>query len=422
MSKVFVMVDCNSFYCSCERLFDPSLHNRPVIVLSNNDGCAISRTKEAKALGIPMGAPYFKFRELCEQKNVAVFSSNFSLYTNISDRVMNVLRELAVEIEVYSVDEAWLDVTGVTKDYLEYGRYIKETVERRVGIPVGVGIAPTKTMAKLANHIAKKFPKSQGVVDLTRRDHWDEALRRVEVGDIWGVGRKSAEKLNALGIQTAKDFVEYNNELVIQKLLTKTGLQRKKELQGIQCFDLELEVDKKKVIRTSRTFGTPVYEKEVLRESLANYVSAAAEKLRRQQSVCSVITIFMRTSPFKNVPQYYAHEGLRLPVPTKDTRKLIKAAWQLLEDCFRGGFEYKKAGIELHEIVDEQEAQLSLFHPADSHRDDVVMQLMDTINQWEGPHTLKSMACGVDNQAWRMLREHKSPRFTTSWREIPKIK
>jgi DNA polymerase V len=422
MNRVFAMVDCNSFYCSCERLFNPALHNKPVIVLSNNDGCAVARSSEAKALGIPMGAPYFKYRELCEKNNVAVFSSNFALYTNISDRVMHVLRELAQDIEVYSVDEAWLDITGITQNYHQYGKFIKEEVERKVGIPVGVGIAPTKTMAKLANHIAKKSERAQGVVDLTHTHLWDVALSRVKVGDIWGIGRASGEKLNALGIKTALDFANYENEVLIQRLLTKTGLQRKKELQGVRCFELELEVSKKKVIRSSRTFGSSVYEKKTLQESLANYVSSAAEKLRRQKSVCSGLCIFIRTSPFKNTPQYSAYRSVTLAVPTKDTRKLIKAAWFLLDECYKGGFEYKKAGVELHNIVDESEAQLDLFYETDTLSDETLMHVMDEVNNWEGPQTIKSMGCGVDNSAWKMLREFKSARFTSSWHELPKVK
>lgn len=422
MSKVFAMVDCNSFYCSCERLFNPSLHNKPVIVLSNNDGCAVARTPEAKALGIAMGAPYFKIKQLCEKHNVAVFSSNFSLYTNISDRVMSVLRELCVEIEVYSVDEAWLDITGITKDYLAYGRYIKETVERRVGIPVGVGIAPTKTMSKLANRIAKKSIKSQGVVDLTNSKYWDVALERVEVGDIWGIARASEAKLHMLGIKTAKDFAHYKNDHVIQKLLTKTGLQRKKELQGIRCFDLQLVADDKKVIRSSRTFGNSIYEKESLKQAIANHVTSACEKLRKQKSVCSSISIFIRTSPFKNIPQYYGYDVFRVPVPTSDTRKLISFAWYLIDRCYRGGYEYKKAGIELHDIIQKDQAQLNLFYPADTKKDETLMATLDRINNLEGPKTIKSLACGVNNESWRMLREHKSPRFTTSWNELPFVK
>jgi DNA polymerase V len=422
MDKIFAMVDCNSFFCSCERLFAPELHKRPVIVLSNNDGCAIARTPEAKALGIKMGDPYFKIRDLCKKHNVAVFSSNFSLYTNISERVMQVLKELGTQIEVYSVDEAWLDITGVTKDYLAYGRYIKETVERKVGIPVGVGIAPTKTMSKLANHIAKKSPKSLGVVDLSSPTHREAALKRVAVEDIWGIGRQSAEKLKQLKIFTAHDFVHYQNEKLIQNLLTKTGLQRKKELQGLRCFELELNPDKKKVIRSSRTFGSPVYEKIHLKESIANYVSAACEKLRSQNSVCQTLAVFARTSPFKNVPQYYAYEEMHLDVATKDTRKLIAIAWELVDQFYRGGYEYKKAGVELHNIIDENEKQLDFFNPGDTAKDDELMQTMDKINYREGNGCLKSMACGVDNKAWRMLRDHKSLRFTTSWWELPKVK
>lgn len=422
MDKVFAMIDCNSFFCSCERLFDPALKDRPVIVLSNNDGCAIARTNEAKALGIKMGDPYFKIKELCRKNSVAVFSSNFSLYTNISERVMNVLKKLGQEIEVYSVDEAWLDITGITDDYLAYGRVIKETVEREVGIPVGVGIARTKTMSKLANHIAKKSKKSQGVVDLSHGRYWEAALKRVAVGDIWGVGARSAEKLKALGIKSAYDFAYYENDVLIQKLLTKTGLQRKKELKGIRCFNLELDPDKKKVIRSSRTFGAPVYEKQHLKEAVANYITAACEKLRAQQSLCSTLVVFARTSPFKNVPQYYAYEEADLKVATKDTRKLIELGWHLVDKLFKGGYEYKKAGIELHRIVDEGQSQLDFFSKGDSIKDECLMDTIDQVNFYQGGGTVKSMACGVDNKAWRMLRDHKSPRFTTSWYELPKVK
>lgn len=422
VNKVFAMVDCNSFYCSCERLFNPSLHNKPVIVLSNNDGCAVARTSEAKALGIAMGEPYFKIKELCEKNNVAVFSSNFSLYTNISDRVMKVLRELCIELEVYSVDEAWLDITNITTDYYAYGKFIKETVERKVGIPVGVGIAPTKTMSKLANRIAKKSIKSQGVVDLTNQKYWDVALERVSVGDIWGIAKASVMKLNQLGIKTAKDFAHYKNDYVIQKLLTKTGLQRKKELQGIRCFDLQLVADNKKVIRSSRTFGNSIFEKDALKEAIANHVTNASEKLRKQKSVCNYITVFIRTNPFKNVPQYYGSDEIRIPVATSDTRKLIKVAWKLLDNCYRLGYEYKKAGIELHEITQRDQSQLNFFHPADSQLDETLMKTLDKINNQEGPKTIKSLACGVNNDSWKMLREHKSPRFTTSWNELPIIK
>jgi DNA polymerase V len=422
MDKVFAMVDCNSFFCSCERLFNPLLKNRPVIVLSNNDGCAVARTPEAKALGIKMGEPYFKIRELCQKHNVAVFSSNFSLYTDISRRVMHVLAGLGLAIEVYSVDEAWLDITNVTTDYHTYGKMIKETVEREVGIPVGVGIASTKTLSKLANHIAKNSSRAEGVVDLTNSLHWQAALKRVEIADVWGIGRQSARKLHELKIATAYDFVQYNNDVKIQNLLTKSGLQRKLELQGIRCFDLECVPAKKKAIRSSRTFGSPLYQKEDLQEAIANYVSAAAAKLRAQQSLCLELYVFIHTSPHKNVPQYYGQQSLRLKSPTADTRKLIVTAWKVLDQIYKGGFEYKKAGVELHHFVDAHQEQLDLFVKSDSARDEKLMQMLDSVNEVQGELVVKSMACGVDNQAWQMLRDYKSARFTTSWYELPKVK
>lgn len=244
---MIALVDCNSFFCSCERLFRPDLKNVPVIVLSNNDGCAIARTNEAKRLGIKMGDPYFKIRDLCKEKGVAVFSSNFSLYTNVSDRVMRTLATLTPTLQIYSVDEAFLCLEGIRENELaDYGRHIKETIEKEVGIPVSVGIAPTKTMAKIANFIGKRSDKAKGVVVLNEKRLQDIALERVGVSDIWGIGRANAKKLESLGIKNAKQFRDYKNETYIKKILTKVGLQTKQELAGISCFPIEIEIEKKK--------------------------------------------------------------------------------------------------------------------------------------------------------------------------------
>jgi DNA polymerase V len=419
---MYALVDCNSFFCSCERLFHPSLHEKPVIVLSNNDGCAIARTQEAKDLGIKMGDPFFKIKALCQKHNVHVFSSNFSLYTNISDRVMSVLEELCYEIEVYSVDEAWLDLSGLTSDYLTYGRLIKEAVERNVGIPVGVGIAPTKVLAKLANHLAKKSKKARGVVDLSQKKFWDHALDRVEVEDIWGVGRASSKKLRALGIKTAKDLRDYKNENIILKNFTKIGLAIKHELMGIRCFDLGDDVEPKKEIMCSRSFGDRVYDKQQLLEALANHMSHAAEKLRSQDSLTNEIAVYFRTSPFSNTEQYYAFESKKLEVGTSDTRKLITYAWELADQVFRPGMAYAKAGVRLSSITHRYQNQLSFFTACDDRRSIRLMQLMDKVNSLEGPKTLSLMACGVKAEAWKMKRNYKSPRFTTCWQDIPRVK
>lgn len=421
-AKIFALVDCNAFFCSCERLFRPDLRHKPVGVLSNNDGCFVSRTKELKALGVKMGDPYFKVKELCDKKGVHVFSSNFSLYTNMSDRVMLTLSEFTPELEVYSVDEAFLNLTGFERWGIDdYARKIKAAVERNTGIPVSIGVGPTKTLAKVANHIAKKSDKAQGVVCLLD-PHWqDIALAKVEVEDIWGVGRANSQKLRALNIRNAKEFRDFRNDKLIQKIFTKVGLQLKEELQGLPRFELTMEVSKKKQINCSRTFGTPVFELQTLRESVANYVSSACEKLRKQQSVCFAVEVYMRTSPFKNVPQYYALDSQPMLSGTSDTRKVIKYALQVLEKLYRAGYEYKKAGVRLSQIVDNQQAQMSLLDPPDDLKSDRLMQSIDKINARDGSGTIRVAACGLNNKAWAMNRQRKSPRYVTGWTELPKV-
>ncbi|MBL6988424.1 MAG: Y-family DNA polymerase [Bacteriovoracaceae bacterium] len=423
MGQVFALVDCNSFFCSCERLYRPDLHKRPIIVLSNNDGCAISLTKEAKALGLKMGAPYFRMKQLCEQHQVAVFSSNFSLYTDLSRRVMETIYELTPEIEIYSVDEAWSNLTGIAS-VDKHGRMLKETIELNTGIPVSVGIAPTKTLAKIANHIAKKSDRAGGVVSLMEKKYQDIALERVPVGNIWGIGRRNSLKLRLIGIKTAKDLRDYPNEKEIQKKFTKVGIMIKHELQGICCFPFnDKEAKKKKEILSSRTFGTPVYRKKDLQESVANYVSYASEKLRKQQSLCSIVEVFARTNPHKEeVQQYYAFNYHKALTATSDTRKLIKSAFCALEKLFKSGIEYKKAGVRLSNLTDREEVQLNIFEQMDSTKDDALMTVIDKINTIEGSRLIKSAACGVNNEAWAMLRSFKSPRYTTSWLELPTVK
>jgi DNA polymerase V len=249
----FALIDCNSFYCSCERVFRPDLKDMPVIVLSNNDGCAVARTNEAKALGIKMGEPYFKIKEICKNNNVAVFSSNFSLYTNLSDRVMKVISKNCPQVEVYSIDEAFADMKGI-RNVTEHATRLRSTIMQNVGIPTSIGLAPTKVLAKIANHIAKRSLKANGVVNLNEKRLQDIALKMVEVGDIWGVGRANSQKLKMMGIHTAYDFREFKNERIIQKVFTKVGLQIKHELMGISCFPLNLNIEDKKEIMCSRTF------------------------------------------------------------------------------------------------------------------------------------------------------------------------
>jgi DNA polymerase V len=418
MKKMYALIDCNSFYCSCERIFRPELKHVPVIVLSNNDGCAIARTAEAKALGIKMGDPYFKIKKLCEKQGVAVFSSNFSLYTNISARVMATIAQECPDVEIYSVDEAFADMTGIP-NLLEHGQRLRQIILQNIGIPTGVGIAPTKVLAKIANHLAKKSKKASGVVCLDSQRLIDAALKRVAVEDIWGVGRANSVKMKALGIHTAYQFKEFKNERLIQKIFTKVGVQLKHELMGINCFELSDDIDAKKEIMCSRSFGSPVYDKATLKQSIAGYISNAAEKLRAQDSLCTQLTVFARTNPFKNVEQYYMYERAKLINPTNDTRKLLELASEMIDESFRPGLEYSKAGAKLGNFYHTDEYQIDFFHPFDTAEDSKLMKVVDRINYLEGPNTIKFMSCGISDQAWRMNRNHKSPRYTTSWNELP---
>jgi DNA polymerase V len=418
-NKAYALVDCNSFYASCERIFRPGLNNKPVIVLSNNDGCAIARTSEAKALGIKMGAPYFKIKSLCEQHGVQVFSCNFALYTNISNRVMQTIIQNCPDVEVYSVDEAFADLTGID-DIFSHGKMLREKILQNVGIPTGVGIAPTKVLSKIANHIAKKSEKANGVVYLDSERLQDIALKRTPVGDIWGVGRANSKKLNDMGMQSAYDFKVFKNEKLIQKIFTKVGLQIKHELQGINCFHLGQDVEKKKEIMCSRTFGDYVFDKNILKEAISNYIENAAMKMRSQDSLCSQITIFARTNPFKEMSaQYYMHERTNLPNPTSDTRKLLNEAFRLLDRGFREGYEYRKAGIKLSNFNDSSSFQMNFLYESDTEKDQTLMHSLDLINKIEGEGSLKFASSGTNDAAWRMNRNFKSPRYTTSWDDLP---
>lgn len=414
---MFALVDCNSFYCSCERLFRPDLKDKAVVVLSNNDGCAIARTQEAKDLGIKMGEPYFKIKKRFKKNELAIFSSNFANYTNISQRVMNTIRDHSPLVEVYSVDEAFTDVSGIT-GLKQYGENLKAKIQKDIGIPVGIGIAPTKVLAKLANRIAKKSKKANGVVVLDTKRLQDIALKMVKIEDVWGIGKQSSIKLKNLGINTAYDFKVYENEKHIQGLLTKVGLQIKHELMGISCLVLEQGIAKKKEIMCSRTFGKSVFDRNVLKESIANYITNAAQKMRTQKSHCTFISVFARTNPFKNTPQYYLFETYKLINPTSDTRALIKRAFNLLDRGFVDGVEYQKAGVKLSGLQDLGEFQLDFLCEGESHNSIELMKVVDRINLKMGEDKVRSMACGFDRKAWAMNRNHKSPRYLTNWDEL----
>lgn len=421
--KLFALVDCNSFFCSCERLFRPDLTRRPVGVLSNNDGCFVSRTPELKALKVPMGAPYFKYRQVCQRNQVAVFSANFSLYTNVSQRVMATLQKFAPRLEYYSIDEAFLDLSGFSHYELqEYGHQIKNIVWRHTGIPVSVGIGPSKTLAKAANSIAKKSDFHQGVNVLVDESEITYSLKNFPVGKIWGIGRQSAQKLKNINLNTALEFRDFKNEKLILKLLTKVGRIIQDELRGISCRDLEETSPKKKEIMVSRTFGQPARDLRTLEEAVANYASSACQKLRKQNSVCAYIAVMIRTNPHNNTEQYYAWHDHRFLTHTSDTRKVVRQALQVLREIYKPGYLYNKALVRLSDLVDREETQYSLFENADSAQSEDLMACLDQANFREGPGTLKVAACGVNNKAWRMKQAHRSPRYVSGWSELCSVR
>ncbi|MBL7664318.1 MAG: Y-family DNA polymerase [Bacteriovoracaceae bacterium] len=417
---MIALVDCNAFFCSCELIFAPEYKNKPVVVLSNNDGCALARTDEAKALGIKMAQPYFEFKHFEKTHGLKTFSSNFALYINISDRVMNLLEKMSPDIAVYSVDEAFLDLKGMP-NVEKFAYEVKDKILNHIGIPVGVGIGPTKVLAKAANFLAKTSKKAKGVVNLMSRKHQDVALERIEILEIWGIGRATAAKLKAMGIKTAKDLRDYSNEKLLQKIFGKTILQIKNELMGIQCFPFHKAEAAKKEIMCSRTFAKSVYDIEVLKESVATYVTDAAEKMRSQGSLCSEISVFARSNPHNELEQGSLYESERLRNPTANTLKLIKHALALTEKGYQLGHEYKKVGVKLGQFSQGTDYQVDFLSPQDTPEEHELMAVLDHINYYEGDQTIKSAACGTTDNAWRMNRNFKSPRYTTSWNELKKF-
>ncbi|WPU66708.1 Y-family DNA polymerase [Peredibacter starrii] len=408
------LVDCNSFYCSCERVFKPETRGRPIIVLSNNDGCAIAFSREAKAIGFgQMCEPFFETEERIKKHKVVVFSSNYTLYDDMSKRVMTLLKNYTPELEVYSVDEAFLSLDGYDHfDLVEYGKKIRKDILKITGIPVGVGISKTKVLSKIANKLSKK---SKGVWVMNTDKEIDEALKNYPVRDIWGIGSASARKLNLLGITTAYEFKMYKNENLIQKMLTKTGREVQEELRGVRCLEME-EVEAKVNIANTRSFGKDTYSKRELQEAIATFATKCAEKLRYQDSVCYGLSVFVHTNAFKEIEQYYGSGSFVFGSGTSDTIKIIKAAWHVLDQIYRPGFGYKKGGVILNHIVSKNENQLNLFNqdPSDNEK---LSNVIDLINNRYGPRTIKSAACGI-NHAWKLRADYITKRYTTNWNEI----
>ena len=418
---MYGLCDCNNFFASCERVFRPELEGLPVVVLSNNDGCVIARSNEAKALGIRMGHPYFQIRDLEKRHNVAVFSSNFNLYGDMSRRVIWTLRRMVPAAEVYSIDEAFLDLRGIETGRLEeLGRHISRTVRRNTGIPVSIGIAPTKTLAKIASKLCKEYPKLQGACLMYRPQDIEKVLRKFPIEDVWGIGRKHRRMLQAANVRTAWDFVQ-RPEAWIRGRMGVTGLRTWKELQGEACIDFESAPPAKQQITVSRSFAHELTQYEEIHTSVAAFVSMAAEKLRRQQSLCGEVTVYILTNRHREeLPQYFESQTVRPVVPTDDTLELVPLAAKALQRIFRKGYGYKKAGITLSDISSRTGLQTDLFDPVDRARHARLMDAMDATNRTYGRNSVVVAAQGF--APLKMNRQHLSQEYTTDWKQIITVK
>ena len=420
MTPQIALVDCNNFYVSCERVFRPDLKNVPVVVLSNNDGCAVSRSNEAKGLGIKMGQPWFECKELAEEHGILALSSNYALYADMSNRVMSILGSYSPKQEVYSIDESFLDLTGIPK-LRELSYEMRERVLQWTGIPVCVGIGPTKTLAKLANHVAKKHPRSKGVFnynDLTQTQQ-NKLLSQIEVGEVWGIGRRISVRLAEHGIHSVHDLrVAHTATLRAEFGVVVEKTQR--ELQGVQCMDLEDVVPAKKQIVSSRSFGQTVREVAVLKDAMSTFVANSCAKLRAQGSHASLIQVSLYTNRFrKDLPQYNPSFTLPLPQPTNDSLVVNRWADYLVGRLFKPEYEYKKAGIMLGEITPVGQYQADWLEPAQA-TDTRLMDALDGLNKRFGRGTVKVSTQGAYRE-WQMKQERKSPSYTTDWGEVPVV-
>jgi len=423
--EIFALVDCNNFYASCERVFNPGLRGRPVVVLSNNDGCVVARSNEAKALGIGMGVPAFEVEEIIRKNGVEVFSSNYALYADMSSRVMETLSAFTPDIEVYSIDEAFLNLAGFDcsltppvedgSGLTDYGRKIWRTVKQWTGMPVTVGIARTKTLAKIANRVAKKSAKANGVLDLTDSPYLNKVLAETPVEKVWTVGIRTALKLKGAGIKTALGLRDANIGWIRQKFGV-VGVRTVYELRGISCYPLEQNPPVKKSIAVSRMFGKPVESAEELKEAIASYASRAGEKLRGQGLAAGVMTVYVTTSRFIE-SRYFNSHTVEFAVATSDTIELIRNACRCIDRLYRKGCAFKKCGIIFNALVPENRAQKALFDNADRLKSQRLMRVIDSINtRLNSP--LQWAAEGLA-QSWRVKFKRRSCRYTTRWDELP---
>jgi DNA polymerase V len=418
------LIDGNNFYVSCERVFQPKLRGRPVVILSNNDGCIVSRSGEAKAIGIPMGAPWFQWKTQAARLGIVALSSNYTLYADMSARMMRILNRFSPRQEVYSIDECFLDLTGVPDDQqMALATTMRATVAREIGIPVCVGIACTKTRAKLSNHIAKKTPELQGVCHLEQLSVQEQShyLDRWPVNDVWGVGRKIAEKLQTLGITTVAQLRDTDPKNLRQRFSVQIE-RTVRELRGELCIPLDTGHTPRDSIQSARSFGQPVTAIEDLRAAITLYVTRAAEKLRKDGSVAGAMEIFINTYRHREEPQYHPIHSVRLATPTDDTLQMIHSAVSALQSIYRPGYHYAKAGIRLLDLHGAGGQQADIFD-MDLEQDEKrsrLMRTLDTINQQYGSSACQPGVAGIrHSQPWQMQRGTLSPQFTTSWSELP---
>lgn len=417
---MYALVDCNNFYASCERVFNPKLRHVPIVVLSNNDGCVIARSNEAKQLGIPMGAPAFEYRNVFKEKGVSVFSSNYALYGDMSNRVTTILKRYTPDIEVYSIDESFLKFKGFENFNLtDYCSKIRAEVLQCTLIPTCIGIAPTKALAKVANRIAKKFSELNGVYCIDTDEKRIKALKWLDIEDVWGIGRQISKKLKAKGIKRAYQFTQLPDDYV-RKEFSVVGLRLKKELEGISVLDLE-EVANKKAIATTRSFDTTYADKSYLQERISTFAATCAEKLRNQKSTCQIVTVFVNTNRFNEThEQYYRSINVTIPYATNSSIEISKYAKKGLDIIFKKGYHYKKAGVIVSGIAPEAEKQFNMFEDEPIHHRKA-MNVMDKLNFKYGCKKLKLGSQALD-KTWKMRQDQLSPNYTTNWNEILEVR
>ena len=420
MTRAIALVDCNNFYVSCERVFQPKLEGKPVVVLSNNDGCVVSRSQEVKDLGLKMAVPWYQMKDMAKRHSIIAFSSNYSLYADLSNRVMSLLAQFSPDQEVYSIDESFLDFTGIPTDHTQYAQQIRETIRRCVGIPVCVGIAPSKTLSKLANHVAKRNPRFGSVCDfnaLTEKE-LNDLFATIDVREVWGVGRRSTGSLNEMGIHSVLDLKRASAKRLREKF---SVVQERivEELNGVACLELDDVVPDKQQIICSRSFGTLTSLLPDLEQAVVAYATRAAEKLRQQHSLAGGIQVYIRTNPHKERdPQYQQSVLMPLPEPTDDTRLLCHAALHGLRRIYRADYAYQKAGVMLTGIIPASAKPRTLFDNEDAQqKSHALMRTLDRINRSMGSGTIKLLGEGVDT-SWAMRRTNVSKRYTTEWNEL----